>query len=297
MAPNVTVCVSSSRAHHAPFTARLAADEHRAGGGGLPAGGAAQPPPPDHARRAGAARPGRHRRPPRRRHRRAGRGAQPLGPSALGHGYEPAQPSPFGGGRPQGDGVFYINTILHRGHRYTPRQPRLTLHLAYRAFGRDLLSRQNIYVRPTFAARRSCPGGARADGVGHRLPCAARPASRAAVSCPPCRCGGWTARGWRRWRRPSARSSTPSPPGRQGLARSGPPRRLAASPETLCPLDASPALARLARSGALSPSRSHISPSRRTLRRSDGLTRRGPAAGGAAGDARRPLPRGAGRRR
>ena len=70
-----------------------------------------------------------------------------------------------------GDGVVYINTILHRGSGCnfhpsfvpssdalfsapdsrsgcadTPRQPRLTLHLAYRAFDSPLWPRQTVFV-------------------------------------------------------------------------------------------------------------------------------------------------------
>ena len=45
-----------------------------------------------------------------------------------------------------GDGVAYINTILHRGSGYSPQRPRLTLHLAYRAFDRPLFPRSNVYT-------------------------------------------------------------------------------------------------------------------------------------------------------
>ena len=45
--------------------------------------------------------------------------------------------------------MFYINTILHRGSGYTPDHPRLTLHLAYRAFDRPLFPRSNVYVWDT----------------------------------------------------------------------------------------------------------------------------------------------------
>lgn len=48
-----------------------------------------------------------------------------------------------------GDGVAYINTILHRGSDYSPDRPRLTLHLAYRAFDRPLFPRSNVYVWDT----------------------------------------------------------------------------------------------------------------------------------------------------
>jgi hypothetical protein len=54
-----------------------------------------------------------------------------------------------------GDAVAYINTILHRGSGYSPRNPRLTLHLAYRAFDRcatralrDFFGSMHVYTLP-----------------------------------------------------------------------------------------------------------------------------------------------------
>eukprot|EP01051_Picozoa_sp_SAG22_P000148 SAG22_NODE_3_length_48349_cov_158.681180_9_plen_480_part_00 len=55
-----------------------------------------------------------------------------------------------------GDGVCYVNLLLHHGRAYTPRLPRRTLHLAYRTFSQFAgFQRQH-----TFAWSRAPGGGA-----------------------------------------------------------------------------------------------------------------------------------------